>query len=165
MIRAYTGNKEKPAQRVRAGTKAFIDRVIFLSEGAFFNNGDFVLRDIRGKQGQMSVHSTGRAVDLSYRKMGNKGLSDGRQHAVKWAKILSDHADQLGIEMIIDYYPEPHGRAYRCDRDAWQNYTVHTVSGAPHGDWLHVELSPHFADNPAVVIAAFESLFPAAQVA
>jgi len=160
MSRVYTGNKDGEAKRLRAGMKTFIDRVIFLSDHALWNNGDFGVRNMKGKE-SLSVHATGRAVDLSYRKMGNKGKEQGRQHAMQWCKILTDNADALGIEMIIDYFPEPHGRAWRCDRMAWQKYDKPTVSGAPKGDWLHVELSPAMADNPAAVEAAFAKIFTA----
>lgn len=158
MSRPYTGNKDGAAQRVRPGMKAFIDRVIMLSESALWNNGDWGIRNMKGKE-SLSVHATGRAVDLSYRKMGSKGKTDGRKHAMEWCKILAENADTFGIEMIIDYFPQPHGRAWRCDRAAWQKYDKLTVSGAPGGDWLHVELSPAMADNPAAVDAAFKKVF------
>ena len=159
MTRPYTGSTDGEAKRVRAGMKAFIDRVILLSDHALWTNGDQVVRNMRGKT-TLSVHATGRACDLSYRKMGSKGKDNGRKHAVEWCNLLAKNADLLGIEMIIDYFPEPHGRAWRCDRQAWSKYTKPTVSGAPHGDWIHVELSPQMADNPGAVDSAFKSLFP-----
>jgi len=160
VIRKYTGNADGAAARVRAGTKTFIDCVMLLSDRALWNNGDYVKRNMRGKS-SLSVHATGRAVDLSYRSMGGKGKPNGRKHAIEWCKILSKNADILGIEMIIDYYPEPHGRAWRCDRGLWKHYDTATVSGAPHGDWLHVELSPAMADNPQAVHTAFKQVFGA----
>lgn len=158
--RAYTGSSDAPATRLRAGTKAFIDCVILLSDRALWNNGDFVVRNMRGKT-TMSVHATGRAVDLSYRQLGGKGKPDGRKHATEWCQILTQNADALGVEMIIDYFPEPHGRAWRCDRAAWSRYDKPTVTGAPGGDWLHVEISPAMADNPQAVHAAFKQVFGA----
>jgi hypothetical protein len=74
---------------------------------------------------------------------------------MQWCKLLTQHADAIGLEMIIDYFPEPHGRAWRCDRGAWQKYDKPTVSGAPSGDWLHVEVSPKMADDAAAMKAAF----------
>ena len=159
--RVYTGSSDGAAVRLTAGMKTFIDRVIYLSDGALWNNGDFGVRNMRGKT-SLSVHATGRAVDLSYRKLGGKGVVKGRQHAVKWCKLLATNADLLGIEMIIDYFPAPHGRAWRCDRAAWQRYTKKTVSGAPAGDWLHIELSPAMAGDPAAVHAAFIKIFAVA---
>jgi hypothetical protein len=158
--RRYTGNSDGAAARLRAGTKTFIDCVLLLSDRALWNNGDFVVRNMRGKE-SLSVHATGRAVDLSYRQLGSKGKPDGRKHAAEWCKILTQNADVLGVEMVIDYFPEPHGRAWRCDRAAWQRYTKHTVSGAPGGDWIHVEISPAMADNPQAVHAAFKQVFGA----
>ena len=160
MSRPYTGNKDGEAKRLRAGMKTFIDRVIFLSDHALWNNGDFGVRNMRGKE-SLSVHACGRAVDFSYRKMGNKGKDKGRQHALQWCKILASNADALGVEIIIDYFPKPYGRAWKCDRHAWRKYSRPTVGGAPSGDWLHVELSPAMADSPAAVEAAFMKIFAA----
>lgn len=160
MTKPYTGTTDGATTRLRAGTKTFIDCVILLSDRALWNNGDYVNRNMRGKN-SLSVHATGRAVDLSYRQIGGKGKTDGRKHAVEWCQILSKHADILGVEMIIDYYPEPYGRAWRCDRANWKKYITPTVSGAPHGDWLHVEISPAMADNPQTVHAAFKQVFGA----
>lgn len=160
MTRRYTGNSDAPATRLRAGTKTFIDCVLLLSDRALWNNGDFVVRNMRGKT-TMSVHATGRAVDLSYRQLGGKGKPDGRKHATEWCKILTQNADVLGVEMVIDYFPEPHGRAWRCDRAAWSRYDKPTVTGAPGGDWLHVEISPAMADSPQAVHAAFKQVFGA----
>jgi len=156
--RTYTGASDGPATRLRPGMKTFIDCTILLSNRALWNNGDYVNRNMRGKT-TLSVHATGRAVDLSYRQVGGKGVIEGRKHAAKWCKILSQNADTLGVEMIIDYYPEPFGRAWRCDRAGWKRYTEQTVSGAPGGDWLHVEISPAMADNPQTVHAAFKQVF------
>jgi hypothetical protein len=73
---------------------------------------------------------------------GKRGVAQGgRKYAMAAMDYLVKHADALGIEMIIDYFPAPHGRAAKCDRDmAWQKYTKATVSGAPNGDWFHVEV-------------------------
>jgi hypothetical protein len=38
-------------------------------------------------------------------------------------------------------------------------YETKTVSGAPGGDWWHIELSPAFADSPEAVKAIFEATF------
>jgi len=60
--------------------------------------------------------------------------------------------------MILDYFPVPHGRGWRCDRQAWTKYTRHTITSAPGGDWIHVEISPKMADSPQAVRAAFAKL-------
>ena len=158
MKRHYTGNKDGAAKGLRPGMKVFIDEVIKLGDGAFWNNGDFGVRPMRGKE-ILSVHATGRAVDFSYRNMGKgKGVPNGRRQAVRMCKLLVDNADLLGLEALFDYFPAPHGRAWMCDRDAWLNYKKETIHGAPKGDWLHAELSPEMADSPAKVREAFAKL-------
>lgn len=156
--RRYTGSADGVTTGCRAGLKVLIDEIVRLSDGGLWNNGDFVVRNMRGKE-SLSVHATGRAVDLSYRFMKEgKGKKDGRTVALQWCKLLTQHADALGLDMIIDYYPEPYGRAWRCDRDAWVQYERKMVSGAPHGDWLHIELSPSTADDPAAITAVFKQI-------
>ena len=158
MKRVYTGNKDGAAKGLRPGTKAFIEEVIKLSDGALWNNGDFGVRNMKGKE-SLSVHATGRAVDLSYRHMPpNKGVKNGRREAVRICKIIVDNADSLGLEALFDYFPKPFGRAWMCDRDAWSAYRKLTIAGAPGGDWLHFEISPEMADNPAKVRSAFTAI-------
>jgi hypothetical protein len=139
---------------------AWIDNVIALSDGALWNNGDFVVRNMRGKS-SLSVHATGRAVDLSYRHVPDRGLGverDGRKVAVDVMRRLVNNADLLGLELILDYYPSPHGRGWRCDRRGWVRYDVATIAGAPNGDWFHAEVMPMFADDRDLVNAAFDTL-------
>lgn len=106
-------------------------------------NGSFGVRNMKGKT-TPSVHSTGRAADISWRNMGDgkRGKpKGGRKQAQAAMDYLVKNADALGIEMVIDYFPAPHGRAARCDRNmAWKKYDKPTVSGAPNGDWFHVEV-------------------------
>lgn len=157
MKRVYTGNKDGAANGLRPGTKVFIDEVIKLGNGALWNNGDFGVRNMRGKE-SLSVHATGRAVDLSYRKMGDKGVKNGRREAVRMCKLLVTNADILGLEALFDYFPRPWGRAWMCNRDAWVSYKRETLHLAPGGDWLHAEISPEMADNPSKVREAFSKL-------
>lgn len=98
------------------------------------NLGTYVVRPMRGKQ-TPSVHGTGRAWDCGWQ-------GDYHNDVVPLIDYLVRNADALGIEMIIDYFPRPHGRGWRCDRAAWQTYETHTVSGAPGGKWIHVEIKP-----------------------
>lgn len=156
--RRYTGSADGAAKGRRAGLKVLIDQIVRLSDDGLWNNGDFVVRNMRGKE-SLSVHATGRAVDLSYRFMKEgKGKKDGRAVALQWCRLLTEHADAIGLEMIIDYFPEPYGRAWRCDRNGWVKYERKMVSGAPHGDWLHVEVSPAMADDPDAMASAFEKI-------
>lgn len=156
--RKYTGNKDGEAKGLRPGMKVFIDETIKLSNGALWNNGDFGVRPMRGKE-SLSVHATGRAVDLSYRHMPpKKGVKNGRLEALRVMKIIVANADALGLEALFDYWVKPHGRAWMCTRNAWENYKKETIHGGGSGDWLHFEISPDMADNPAKMKEAFANL-------
>lgn len=156
--RIYTGNKDGAAKSLRPGMKVFIDETIKLSNGALWNNGDFGVRPMRGKE-SLSVHATGRAVDLSFRHMPpQKGIKNGRIEALRVLKIIVANADALGVEAIFDYIVKPHGRAWMCDRNAWLNYKKETIHGGGSGDWLHFEVSPEMADNASKMKEAFAHL-------
>ena len=62
--------------------------------------------------------------------------------------FLVENADVLEIEAVFDYYPKPHGRGWMCDRDAWRVYDRKAFSGSPGGDWVHIEISNKYADDP-----------------
>jgi hypothetical protein len=159
--RRYTGTSDGVANGRRPGLGIFIAEIEKRSEGALWNNGDYVVRLKKGKD-SLSVHATGRAVDLSWRRIEqdgrSRGVKEGRQAAVRWSRILIRNADLLGIELILDYFPEPFGRGWRCDRRDWLRYEVPTISGAPGGDWLHIEISPDCADDPKRISDAFANL-------
>lgn len=162
--RRYTGNTDGEAKGLRPGMKVFINEVIKLSNGALWNNGDFGVRKKRGKK-SLSVHSTGRAVDLSYRHIVNvknarktKGIKNGRREAIRILKILIKNAELLGLEAAFDYIVKPHGRGWKCDRGAWSNYRKPTMSGGGSGDWIHLEISPSMADDAEKMREAFRNL-------
>jgi len=131
-----------------------------------WNNGAWMVRDIKSKPGRPSVHATGRAVDLSWRFMRNPntratvGMRDGHPAAQKIIDTLLANSTELGIEMCIDYFPRPWGRAWRCDRGRWRKYDGRTVAGAPGGDWYHIEISPAMAPRPKAMKTAFDKAFP-----
>ena len=157
-MRPYTGY-DRTAGAITPGLQRLIDYCQFLTGGGLWNNGAFGVRDMRGKPGKPSVHATGRAVDLSWRKLKSRPAAFGAyQPAADFIQFLVDHADELMLEMVIDYHPKPHGRGWRCDRGAWQIYTSKTVSGAPGGDWFHLEISPRMAQNPAFYDQAFRHI-------
>jgi hypothetical protein len=136
----------------------FIKQVIHHSGGALFNNGSYGRRDMRGKPGSLSVHATGRAVDMSYRGSAQRPKAN-RKNALPFIQKLIAHADDLGIQIVMDYFPKPYGRAWRCDRQAWRKYTKPTIGGAPGGDWFHIEITPQAADSVIFVKAAFLKVF------
>ncbi len=156
--RDYIGNADGPARAPRAGMDEWIRQAIAASNGALWNNGSWGQRDVKGKPGTMSVHATGRAVDLSYRKT-EKNPKANRKDALAFIDKVVSNANDLGIQMIIDYFPKDFGRAWRCDRQAWLKYSKPTVSGAPGGDWFHIEISPQAADSVIWVKAAFLKVF------
>ena len=138
----YIGNADGPAKGPRPGMDEWIRQAIKYANGS------------------LSVHATGRAVDLSYRDMpDHRGKPNGRQLSKVFIEACVANANELGLQMVIDYWPQPHGRAFRCDRMAWQVYQKPTVSGAPGGDWWHVEITPKMADDPNLVKAAFLKVF------
>lgn len=143
MKRPYTGNKDGAATGEHPQLTALMKELFKAYPKALWNNGSWGVRNMRGKEA-LSVHATGRAVDISWRNMGDgkRGIAKGgRKYATEAMDYLVKHADALGIEMIIDYFPAPHGRASKCDRNmAWQKYDKETVHGAPNGDWFHVEV-------------------------
>jgi hypothetical protein len=147
--RPYTGF-DGVAKGKRKGTERFVKEVVRLSKRNLWNNGTWGVRPIRGSD-KMSVHATGRAMDLSWR---------GKERIIAndVIEFLVVNAAELGIELVIDYFPRPYGRAWKCTRGSWQKYDKKTVSGAPQGDWYHIEISPEFADDPKKVKQAFRSL-------
>jgi len=156
--RPYLGNADGPSAGPRAGMNEFIKQVIYHSNGALWNNGSYGRRDMKGKPGSLSVHATGRALDLSYRGSARRPNAS-RKAAMPTIQKLVQNANELGIEMIIDYMPKPFGRAWRCDRQAWKKYSKPTIKGAPGGDWFHIEITPQAADSVIFVKAAFLKVF------
>jgi len=156
--RAYTGNSD-PANKPRAGMDEFIRQAIRIGAGAFFNLGSWGQRNMRGSETEISVHACGRAVDLGYTK-DDKHPNANRKGTTAFIETCVANANILGIECVLDYFPQSFGRGWRCDRQGWQKYTKATIHGAPGGLWYHVEINPHMADNPNAVKQAFEKVWP-----
>jgi len=161
MKRSYTGLKDGIAKRKRPGTEHFAALVEYLSGGKLWNNGTFVIRNARGKS-TLSVHATGRAMDLSFRKTAKRPGSS-RTYAQLWIDFFVKHADELGVEIIVDYsYPKGlgGGRVWRCDRETWVNAKPGQITGGgqPWADWIHVEICPFAADSVEWVQGVFEKI-------
>lgn len=156
--RPYTG-WDRDARAKRAGTEKMIDIIEYLSDGGLWNNGSWGPRPMRGKS-KPSVHGTGRACDLSWRGGKYGGFGDYAK-AKQWLDFLTDHATELQLEAIFDYYPGPYGTGYLCSRDYTIQYTKRAFSGAPGGDWIHLEVSPKVADDPAFFDRMFTKLIGA----
>jgi hypothetical protein len=148
--RPYTAVLAPVVKGPLQGTDEFIRQVVKRSNSSLWNNGSWVIRDIRTKPGQISNHARGLAVDFSYRKMTDKGIVEGRKTALPFIQKLLKNADTLGIELIIDYYQN---RSWKCDRGTW-------VKGKwSGGDWFHIEISPAMANNANLVKQAFNDVF------
>jgi hypothetical protein len=161
-VRGYTGfNRDNGG--TTPGLARLVDYCTFLTGNGLWNNGTYANRPMRGKA-STSVHATGRAVDLSWRAMKPTKTRDGRgfgnyPDAKAFIDFLVAHADQLLLELVLDYHGRPHGQGWRCDRNAWQQYDRPTIAGAPGGDWFHLEISPRMANNPAYYDKAFRLIF------
>jgi hypothetical protein len=157
--RPYTGFNGI-AGGTSSGLQMLIRRIERETAKGLWNNGAWGIRDMKGKPGNPSVHSTGRAVDMSWRDMpDDRGRPNYRPQAQKIIDLLVQNADDIGLEMVIDYFPHPWGRAWRCDRNRWRKYDGRTVSGAPGGDWYHIEISPAMAADPEGMKAALDKAF------
>lgn len=150
MTRPYTAFKAPVAKGPLQGMDEFIRQVVKRSGGSLWNNGSWVVRDIRTKPGQLSNHARGLAADLSYRKMTDKGIADGRKIALPFIYKLLENADTLQIELVIDY---AENRSWKCDRGTWLKGKW---SG---GDWFHVEVSLAMASDANLVKQAFNDVF------
>ncbi len=167
MAKPYTVNAAPVVEAALLGTTQWVKEAEHYSGGALWNNGTFVNRDIRGKPGQISNHARGIAMDLSFRRMEatNKGVPNGRAKSLQFINACIAQWDTLGIMLIIDYWPADWGRSWRCDRafadpkKAWRKAEVKTFTGAPGGDWWHVEITPELANDPAQVKQAFTKVF------
>jgi len=160
MGRPYTG-WDGDARGKRAGTEKFVQLICFLSGNKLWNNGTWTVRPMNNPNAKArpSVHGTGRAVDLSWRFQRERGRGGSYADAQRMMDFLVQHADLFRIEEIHDYYPGPFGRGWRCDRESWKVYDRQTIGSAPGGDWIHVEISPDFADDPGYYDNVVKQLF------
>jgi hypothetical protein len=161
-MRPYTGFNGN-AGHTLAGLARLVDYCVFLTGHGLWNNGTYANREMRGKP-STSVHATGRAVDLSWRKMPATKTRPARgfgtyNDAKAFIDFLVTHQDRLMLELVLDYHGTPHGQGWRCDRNRWVQYDRPTIGGAPGGDWFHVEIAPRQANNPAFYDAAFRDIF------
>ena len=144
-MRPYTGINDGIAKGARPGLLVLVDYIAKSTQGMLWNNGTYANRKARGKS-SMSVHATGRAADLSYRQITRQRWGKGRPHAVHVMRWLTANSEAFGLEMILDYMPQPHGRGWRCDRNAWENYKKKTQSAKP---WHLLNPDSHIDENEA----------------
>lgn len=154
MGRPYTGWNGDAKGR-RAGTEKFVQLACAYFNNGLWNNGTWNVRPARGS-GKPSVHGTGRAADLSWRKNGDRGFGTYERAQPAYDFFVA-YADALTVEEVHDYFLKPHGRGWRCDRAAWKVYDKPTI-GTPGGDWIHVEISEAHADDPAYFDNVFQQI-------
>lgn len=146
--RPYTGISDGIAKARRPGTEHMAAVIQYLTAGKLWNNGTYGIRTIRGGT-RISVHATGRAIDISRRNMGGTRPGCSRTEALKWIQMLIDHCE--GLECVVDYDYQGTARVWKCDRLAWRTQPKGSISGAPGGDWFHIELAPAWADSKTKV--------------
>lgn len=140
----YTGTSDGVAKEKRPGTERFV--YLCNRRWQFKNLGTWVVRDIKGKPGTLSVHATARALDTSY----GTDKAAGKE-AILW---FVEHAATLGLEEVHDYSGitkkgcETWGRGWRIGR-GWKDWTADDNGGSQKATWIHVELAPRFADMSA----------------
>lgn len=167
MPRKYTGNTDGVSKtgKARPGTVKLAElcnkRWGFNNLGIFSNRTMQNPKAIAGDPKWLSVHATGRAVDLGY--------TDRKKAVEAWDWFLANTA-ALGIEEIHDYAYDDNvkdnkpgwGRGYRCSRGEGKAgvkiYNAKENAGSQGGKWLHIELSPAMADDAAKFEAAWRSL-------
>ena len=158
MPRKYTGNTDGVAPGPRPGTEELLR--LASKRWQFKNLGIYSNRRMNNAKAKadpdnpkyLSVHATGRAVDLGY---------SNRAAAIAFWNFLIANTEQLGIEEIHDYayrWPKQDpkdktawGAGYRCARGEGlagiKIYDSKNNAGTPGGRWIHVELSPAMADD------------------
>ena len=145
-------NKRRPyppataaAKSKRPGTEKFVQ--LARRRWGFTNLGTWVVRDMRGRPGFLSVHATGRALDLGY--------SD-RKAALEAIRWFVDNNGALGVTLVNDYMQGKFGATWKCDRQSWK---VHEKSElGSRGHWIHVELDAWAADDPVAIERVWRSL-------
>jgi len=168
MARKYTGNSDGLSKTgAQPGTEKLLElcqkRWGFTSLGIFANRSMKNPKAVAGDPKWLSVHATGRAIDLGY--------TDRAKAIQAWDWFLANSA-ALGIEELHDYAYDANvkdkvlgwGRGYRCSRGEGSNpksvkiYDVNDNAGSQGGKWLHIELSPEMAKDAAVFEAAWRAL-------
>ena len=152
MNKPYTINAAPVVKRPLAGMDLWITRAVKHSDNSLWNNGSWIVRDVRGKPGIVSNHAKGVAVDLSYRWQSekNKGRQDGRKVSLAFIIKLLENANTLGIELVIDYALN---RSWKCSRGTWIAGTFES------GDWYHIEVDPIMCNSPELAKQAWDKVF------
>ena len=132
----------------------WIRQAVKYADGCLWNNGSWVIRNMKtaGKEHLVSNHSRGLAVDLSYRwqvKQG-RGKPDGEKLAQVFLNKVLQHAEVLGVQLVIDYN---RNRSWKVDRGTWK------AGNFEPGDWLHFEADPDLIKDVKAVKSAWDKVF------
>jgi hypothetical protein len=147
-LKPYTVNAAPVVTRPLAGMDVWIRRAVRHSDKSLWNNGSWIIREIKGKPGTISNHAKGVAVDLSYRY--NSSTNAGRKKSMPYINKLLQNADTLGIQLVIDYGLN---RSWKCDRGTW-------IRGKfASGDWYHIEVDPVICNSPELAKQAWDKVF------
>ena len=147
-MKPYTVNAAPVVKGPLVGMNYWITRAIKHSNKSLWNNGSWIIRDIKNKPGTISNHAKGVAVDLSYRY--NSSTNAGRTKSLPYIVKLLENSDTLGIELVIDYALM---RSWKCDRGTWIKGNYQT------GDWYHIEVNPVMAHSPELAKQAWDKVF------
>jgi hypothetical protein len=137
----YSGAPSSCSGTFRPGTRRVADFLRAEFEGAT-SYGGYACRANTANTSQLSVHASGRAIDLFVPLDGGEADNDLGDPI---AHYLMTNAEELGIEFIVwdrtswgAHRPAPKHRAY--------------TGPHPHHDHLHIEIAPSVANNPEPVI-------------
>ena len=153
-MKPYTVTKQLVVKAPLPGMDEWIRQAVKFSEGCLWNNGSWVVRDVRGKPGIISNHARGLAVDLSYRWQVKqvRGKPDGEKLAQVFLNKVLQHAEILGVQLCIDYN---RNRSWKIDRGTWK------AGNFSKGDWLHLETDIELIKDPHAVKLAWDKVFNA----
>lgn len=146
MPRKYTGTSDGAAEHKLPGTEKLVALFLRRHGNKASNLGTWVVRDMRGKPGVLSVHATGRAADIAY--------TDRVTGLQIWSWLV-DNSATLKIEAVHDYVKS---RAYKCTRGEGAAGVRKVTDIGPGGNWIHVELAPSMAYDAAKLEAAWRSI-------
>ena len=155
-MRPYTVASQPVVSGKLPGMDEWIRQAIKYADGCLWDNGSFVVRNMKtkGKEHIVSNHSRGLAVDLSYRLQvkNNRGKVDGEKLAQVFLNKVLQHAEILGVQLCIDY---TRNRSWKIDRGTWKagNFEI--------GDWLHLETDIDLIKDPKAVKTAWDKVFNA----
>ena len=151
--RAYIVTQQPVVKSALAGTAEWARLACKHSDGSLWNNGTWVVRDVRNRPGTISNHARGLAMDLSYRWLNQKklGKADGRKASLAFIVKCLENADHLGIQLVIDYAMQ---RSWKCDRGTWQ-----PLPSVEQGDWYHIEVNPVMANSRELAKQAWDKVF------